>query len=96
VQERGKAVKQKKKAFPKFVEVFFVTWYGPLSSLLYLSSHLELVLTKIKSNKYGSTSYSYACSPIWNSLPFSVRFATTLAQFCSSLKTHLCLVALEN
>ncbi|EFX67524.1 hypothetical protein DAPPUDRAFT_63869, partial [Daphnia pulex] len=55
-----------------------------------------LVVPRIKSKEYGSTSFSYAGPAIWNSLPFSVRSFTTLSQFRSSLKTHLCRVAFEN
>jgi hypothetical protein len=74
----------------------FVTRYEPPSSLCRLSSRPELVVPKIKSKKYGYTSFSYAGPALWNSLPFSVRSSTTLAQFRSSLKTHLCRVAFEN
>ncbi len=69
-----------------------VTRYEPPSSLRRLSSRPELVVPRIKSKKYGSTSFSYAGPAIWNSLHFSVRSSTTLAQFRSSLKTHLCRV----
>jgi len=50
-----------------------VSRYDPPSSLRRLSSRPELVVQRIKSKKYGSTSFSYAGLAIWNSLPFSVE-----------------------
>ncbi len=60
-----------------------VTRYEPASSLRRLSFRPEFVVPRIKSKKYGSTSFSCAGQAIWNSLPFSVRSSTTLAQFRS-------------
>ncbi len=47
-----------------------VTRYEPPSSLRRLSSRPELVVPRIKTKKYGSTSFSYAGPAIWNALPY--------------------------
>ena len=46
-------------------------------------------LTSITSTQYGQRSFSAAASELWNDLPLHVKNSQTLAQFKSSLKTHL-------
>ncbi len=53
---------------PSYLTSLF-TRYEPPSSFRHLSFRPELVLPRIKSKKYGSTSFSYAGPAIWNSLP---------------------------
>ena len=72
-----------------------------LQSLLRLpvSSRLardRLITTKPRTKTYGSRSFTVYAPQLWNSLPLSVRTATSLAQFCSRLKTHLITVAFKD
>ena len=50
--------------------------------------------TSITSFQYGQRSFSSAASELWNDLPLHVKNSLTLAQFKSSLKTHLFTLAL--
>jgi hypothetical protein len=52
------------------------------------SDKLLLCVPPLKSAA-GRRSFSFAAPTLWNSLPFSVRAATTLHSFRTALKTHL-------
>ena len=52
------------------------------------STQLRLT-TSMTSTQYGQRSFSSAASELWNDLPLHVKNSLTLAQFKSSLKTHL-------
>ncbi|EFX66095.1 hypothetical protein DAPPUDRAFT_18105, partial [Daphnia pulex] len=52
-----------------------------------------LITAKPRSKTYGSRSFTVYAPKLWNSLPSTVRNATSLAQFCSRLKTHFITVA---
>jgi hypothetical protein len=72
-----------------------------LHSLLRLpaSSRLacdRLITAKPRTKTYGSRSFTVYAPKLWNSLPSTVRKATSLAQFCSRLKTHLITVAFKD
>ena len=61
--------------------------YKPVRNLR-SSAQLRLI-TSITSTQYGQRSFSAAASELWNDLPLHVKNSQTLAQFKSSLKTHL-------
>ena len=61
--------------------------YKPVRNLR-SSGQLRLI-TSITSTQYGQRSFSVAASELWNDLPLHVKNSQTLAQFKSSLKTHL-------
>ena len=61
--------------------------YKPVRNLR-SSAQLRLI-TSITSTQYGQRSFSVAASELWNDLPLHVKNSQTLAQFKSSLKTHL-------
>ena len=65
----------------------------PVSSRL---ARDRLVTAKPRTKTYGSRSFTVYASQLWNSLPLTVRNATSLAQFCSRLKTHLITVAFKD
>ena len=72
-----------------------------LHSLLRLpvSSRLacdRLITAKPRTKTYGSRSFTVYAPKLWNSLLSTVRNATSLAQFCSRLKTHLITVAFKD
>ena len=65
--------------------------YKPIRNLR-SSVQLQLI-TSITSTQYGQRSFSAAASELWNDLPLHVKNSQTLAQFKSSLKTHLFILA---
>ena len=61
--------------------------YKPVRNL---RSSVQLrLITSITSTQYGQRSFSAAAAELWNDLPLHVKNSHTLAQFKSSLKTHL-------
>lgn len=64
-----------------------LTPYRPVRQLR-SSDKLLLTVPSLKSS-FGHRSFSCAGPTIWNSLPFSIRSATSIQSFRSSLKTHL-------
>ena len=65
--------------------------YKPVRNLR-SSAQLRLI-TSITSTQYGQRSFSAAASELWNDLPLHAKNSQTLAQFKSSLKTHLFILA---
>ncbi|EFX71978.1 hypothetical protein DAPPUDRAFT_59512, partial [Daphnia pulex] len=55
-----------------------------------------LITAKPHTKTYGSRSFTVYAPKLWNSLPLTLRTATSLAQFCSRLKTHLITVAFKD
>ena len=62
--------------------------YTPQRTLRSSSDNLTLCRPRT-SRSYGERSFSSSAPSVWNSLPLSVRSATSLSAFRSSLKTHL-------
>jgi hypothetical protein len=53
------------------------------------SNRSLLNVPTIKTFTYGQRSFSYAAAKLWNDLPETIKSATSLVSFKSSLKTIL-------
>jgi hypothetical protein len=62
--------------------------YQPSRSLRSSSERL-LVVPKVNTKSQGQRSFSYQAPTVWNALPSSLRHASSLSMFKSSLKTYL-------
>ena len=63
--------------------------YSPSRSLRSASDTRIFRVPRVCRRTLGERSFQYIGPVIWNSLPFSVRHATSLSSFKSKLKTHL-------
>ena len=63
--------------------------YSPSHSLRSASDTGIFRVPRVCRRTLGERSFRYIGPVIWNSLPFSVRHATSLSSFKSKLKTHL-------
>jgi hypothetical protein len=66
-----------------------VQLYTPSRSLRSSSDTLMLRLPRFKLSSVGSRAFSVSGPTSWNKLPLSIRHASTLSAFKTSLKTHL-------
>ena len=64
-----------------------LTRHNPVRSLR--SSSQSLLTVPIIKSEIGRRSFTFSAPTVWNSLPLSLRTATSLSSFRSSLKTHL-------
>ena len=63
--------------------------YSPSHSLRSASDTRIFSVPRVGRKTLGDRSFQYIGPVTWNSLPFSVRHATSLSSFKSKLKTHL-------
>ena len=67
---------------PPLMWDFFV----PKSSRYSLRDNYILVLPKVTSLKYGTNSFIFKGSYLWNTLPIEIKNSTTLNEFKTSIK----------
>ena len=66
-----------------------ITLYQPNRTLRSSSDKLKLATVPYNLKNYGYRSYSVHAPILWNSLPFFIRSADSVATFKSNLKTYL-------
>ena len=62
--------------------------YQPKRALRYATKRL-LIVPKSFTTTYGYRAFSIAAPKLWNNLPDSIKYAETVKQFISLVKTYL-------
>ena len=57
--------------------------------LLRAADSLLLTVPRVRLDRYGSRSFSYAAPTVWNSLPIDLRKLSNVTSFPTALKTLL-------
>ena len=65
-----------------------ISRYEPLRSLCITNTRPDLIVPRVRTEKYGSTSFSFVGPAIWNSFPLPIKAARTVPKFRKTLKSE--------
>jgi len=69
--------------------IVIILWSKLIYTVTHSATHGDLLLPMTRTVTYGPRSFAVSGPTIWNTLPSTLRVATTLGQFQSGLKTIL-------